>query len=152
MKQQAIPHPRRSDCPGSFRSPASLGTSLLKRLFLVRQTLYATTESPSTLFPGCNPMCLVVKVLRQDGFLFIRSSGCRPLLTRSLLSYKKWRCLPHQIIMHGVGLLVRRNLFVSSSVSSLLASPIWSDTTPQLTRIHPDTHLLDRVRGFCCFS
>ncbi len=36
MKQQAIPHPRRSDCPGSFRSPQSTGTAfeLFDSIFL----------------------------------------------------------------------------------------------------------------------
>jgi hypothetical protein len=64
---QVIPHPRRSDCPGSFHSPRSMGiceavsvidgfenvsrTSLCRgnlgiQSSFVRQTFYADTESP----------------------------------------------------------------------------------------------------------
>ncbi len=48
------------------------------------------TQSPSLqprLFLNCNPICLIFKVLLQDGFLFVRSSGCSPLLIRSRLLY-----------------------------------------------------------------
>ena len=70
MKQQVISYPRRSDCPGSFHSPASLGTSFkLARSFgeetsrlvarqndsLLRQTFYATTESPTETISWLQP-------------------------------------------------------------------------------------------------
>ena len=117
MNSTSTIHPRRSDCPGCFRSAQSMRTSFKLARSLAREPragslvkmypLYGKhfTQPPSLqpkLFLGCNPICLIFKVLRQDGFLFVRgrlarfprqfmnpvrSSGCRPLLIRSHLLY-----------------------------------------------------------------
>ena len=86
MNSTSTIHPRRSDCPGSFHSRQSSGTSFKMYPYYGKHF----TQSPSLqprLFLNCNPICLIFKVLLQDGFLFVRSSGCSPLLIRSRLLY-----------------------------------------------------------------
>ena len=96
-------YPRRSDCPGSFHSPASHEQSSKSRLatlacFAGCGTAFKMipsygkhfTQLPSPrleLFLSCNPICLIFKVLASFRFLFIRSSVASDPLIRSNVLY-----------------------------------------------------------------
>jgi hypothetical protein len=86
MKQQVIPNPRRSDCPGSFRFPQSMGTVFKMYPFYGKH--FTQTPSPQMeLFLVCNSLCLIFKVLASFRFLFVRSSVASDPLIRSYVLY-----------------------------------------------------------------
>ena len=63
--------------------------------------LHGQPDSKSRLFPARNPICLVFKVLLQDGFLFYyRSSGCSPLLIRSEIIIQRLKPLVYKDYMN----------------------------------------------------
>ncbi len=69
MKQQALTYPRRSDCPGGFRSPQSTGTAF--RIHPYYGVYF--TQLPSLqprLFLSCNSLYTIFKVLPILGFCF----------------------------------------------------------------------------------
>ena len=82
--KQIVPYPRRSDCPGSFRSRQSSGISF-ERIPLYGQHFTQPPSFQPKLFLDCNPLCLIVKVLASFSFLFIRSSVTSDPLIRSHL-------------------------------------------------------------------
>ena len=103
MNNTTTIHPRRSDCPGSFHFPASLGT-VFKMIPSYKNCSWGKpprphfcayygkhfTQLPSLqprLFLSCNPICLIVKVLASFRFLFIRSSVASDPLIRSNVLY-----------------------------------------------------------------
>ena len=117
------------------------------------------TQSPSLqprLFLDCNPICLIFKVLLQDGFLFVRgrlarfprqfmnpvrSSGCSPLLIRSRLLYNaKNPCLCKDFISN-LSRITRLVVALVYMRGCLRRSP------PKFIRPVP-TFTFGRTRGF----
>ena len=89
MKQKTISYPRRSDCPGSFHSRQSSGTTF-KRLPFYGKDFTQTPSPQPRLFLACNPISLIVKVLASFRFLFIRCSVTSNPFIRSVLLYNDW--------------------------------------------------------------